>query len=69
VLIIVVVVAVIIIVVITSAHALLTVSHDVPFRRPFASLCSGALPPILGSTSPDEVHARPDLVTPGMGVN
>ena len=68
VLVIVVVVAVVIIVV-TSAHALLTVSHDVPFRRPFASLCSGALPPILDSTSPDEFHAWPDLVTPGMGVN
>jgi hypothetical protein len=38
VLIIVVVIAVVIIVVVTSAHALLTVSHDVPFRRPFASL-------------------------------
>lgn len=62
------VVVVVVVIVVTPAHALLTVSHDVPFRRPFASLRSGRWPPILDSTSPDEVHARTDLVTPGMGV-
>jgi hypothetical protein len=38
-----VVVIVIIIVVVTTAHAFLTVSHDVPVRRPFASLYGGVL--------------------------